>query len=86
MSYIPPLTVCDHVLPGDLCWPPLYPSLSSQTWILNTGKQNRISTVMTLSFRTDRSKEQSDQSLHCLQLNLHLFDEIPKDLASLFEF
>ena len=47
------------------------------------------STVMTLSFRTDRSgqtvqtqirlllEEQSDQGLHCLQFHLHLFDEIP---------
>ena len=45
-------------------------------------------TVMTLSFRTDRSEqteqtqirllleEQSDQGLHCLLFYLHLFDEI----------
>ena len=56
------------------------------------------STVMTLSFRTDRSgktvqtqirlllEEQSDQGLHCLLYHLHLFDEEPKVLASLFEF
>ena len=56
------------------------------------------STVMTLSFRTDRSEqtvqiqirllleEQSDQGLHCLLFDLHRFDEIPSDLASLFEF
>ena len=31
-------------------------------------------------------EEQSDQSLHLLQFHLHLFDEIPQDLASLFEF
>ena len=52
-------------------------------------------TVMILSFRTDRSRQtvqtqirllledQSDQGLHCLQFHLHLFDEIPYDLASL---
>ena len=46
-------------------------------------------TVMTLSFRTDRSgqtvhtqiklllEEQSDQGLHYLLFHLHLFDEIP---------
>ena len=46
-------------------------------------------TVMILSFRTDRSEqtvqtqtrllleEQSDQGLHRLLFNLHLFDEIP---------
>ena len=57
-----------------------------------------ISTVMTLSFRTDRSgqtvqtqirlllEEQSDQGLHCLLFHLHLFDEIPKGLASFLEF
>ena len=45
-------------------------------------------TVMTLSFRTDRSgqtvqtqirlllEEQSDQGLHCLLYHLYLFDEI----------
>ena len=54
-------------------------------------------TVMTLSFRTDRSgqtvqtqirlllEEQSDQGLHCLLFHLYLFDEIPKGLGSLFE-
>ena len=31
-------------------------------------------------------EEQFDPGLHCLQFHLHLFDEIPKDLASLFEF
>ena len=51
-------------------------------------------TITTLSFRTYRSgqtvqtqirlllEEQSDQGLHCLLFNLHLFDNI----ASLFEF
>ena len=46
-------------------------------------------TVMTLSFRTDRSgqtvqtqirlllEEQSDQGLHCLLFHLHHFDKIP---------
>ena len=55
-------------------------------------------TVMTLSFRTDRSgqtvqtqirlllEDQSDQGLHCLLLHLHVFDKIPSGLASLFEF
>ena len=55
-------------------------------------------TVMVISFRIKRvwtniadpdqtyPKEQSDQGLHCLQFQLHLFDEIPLDLASLFEF
>ena len=54
--------------------------------------------LMIQSFRTDRSgqtvqtqirlllEEQSDQGLHCLLFHLHLFDEIPKGLASLFEF
>ena len=48
-----------------------------------------VSTVMTLSFRTDWSgqtvqtqirllpEEQSDQGLHCLIYHLHLFNEIP---------
>ena len=48
-----------------------------------------VSTVMTLSFWTDRSgqtvqtqirlllEEQSDQGLHCLLFHLHCFDEIP---------
>ena len=31
-------------------------------------------------------EEQSDQGLHCLLFHLHLFDELPKGLASLFEF
>ena len=47
-----------------------------------------MTTVMTLSFRTDGSgqivqtqirlllEEQSDQGLHCLLYHLHLFDEI----------
>ena len=59
---------------------------------------NDGSTVMTLSFRTDRSgqtvqtqirlllEEQSDQGLHCLLFHLHHFDKIPQALASLFEF
>ena len=53
---------------------------------------------MIQSFRTDRSgqtvqtqirlllEEQSDQGLHCLLFLLHLFDEIPSGLASLFDF
>ena len=48
-----------------------------------------LSTVILLSFRTDRSgqtvqtqirlllEEQSDQGLYCLQYHLHLFDKIP---------
>ena len=48
-----------------------------------------MSTVMTLSFRTDRSgqtvktqirlllEEQSDQGHHCLLFPLHHFDKIP---------
>ena len=55
----------------------------------------KISTVMTLSFWTDRSwqtvqiqirlflEEQSDQGLHCLLFHLHLFDKMPYGLASL---
>ena len=55
-------------------------------------------TVMILSFRTNRSgqtvqtqirlllEEQSDQGLHFLLFHLHLFDEIPKALASFLEF
>ena len=46
---------------------------------------------MIQSFRTDRSRqtvleEQSDQGLHCLLFHLHLFDEIPKGLASFLKF
>ena len=59
---------------------------------------DQLNTVMILSFRTDRSgqtvqtqirlllEEQSDQGFHCLLFHLHLFDEIPKGLTSLFEF
>ena len=55
-------------------------------------KINTATTVMVISFRTDRSgqtvqtqiKEQSYQGLQCLQFRLHPFDEIPYDLASLF--
>ena len=59
---------------------------------------NFLATVMTLSFRTDWSgqtvqtqirlllEEQSDQGLHCLLFHLHLFDKIPKGLASFLEF
>ena len=55
-------------------------------------------TVMTLCFRTDRSgqtvqtqirlllEEQSDQGLHCLLFHVHVFDKIPINLGSLFEF
>ena len=56
-------------------------------------------TVMTLSFRTDRSgqtvqtkirlllEEQSDHGLHCLLFHLHHFDKKkPLGLATLFEF
>ena len=62
------------------------------------GKLFPKSTVMILIFRTYRSvqtvqtqirllpEEQSDQGLHCLLFNLHLCDNIPKVLASLFEF
>ena len=60
--------------------------------------QHVESTVMILSFRTDMSKqtvqtqirllleEQSDQGLHCLLFNLHLFDEIALSLSFSFEF
>ena len=61
-------------------------------------KPGTFDTVMTLSLRTDRSgqtvqtqirlllEEQSDQGLHCLLFHLHLFDKIPKGLASFLEF
>ena len=57
-----------------------------------------VSTVMILSFWTDRSEqtvqtqirllleEQSDQGLHCLLFHLHHFVEISYGLALLFEF
>ena len=60
-----------------------------QKVILKCLLENKRLTVMTLSFRTDRSgqtvqtqirlllEEQSDQGLHCLLFYLHLFDEIP---------
>ena len=53
---------------------------------------------MILNFQINRSgqtvqtqirlllEEQSDQVLHCLLFHLHVFDKIPSDLASLFEF
>ena len=68
------------------------------TWPLNLNKNKLTITVLTLSFRTDRSgqtvqtqirlllEEQSDQGLLCLLCHLHLFDKIPESLASLFEF
>ena len=52
-------------------------------------------TVMTLSFRTDKSaqtvqtqiglllEKQSDQGLHCLLLHLHHFDKIPFKVSPL---
>ena len=55
--------------------------------------QGTLVTIMILSFRTDRYgqtvqtqirlllEEQSDQGLHCLLFNLHLFDEIHYGLA-----
>ena len=57
-----------------------------------------MSTVMILCFRTHGPgqtvqtqirlllEEQFDQGLHCLLFHLHLFDEIPKVLASFLEF
>ena len=57
-----------------------------------------VDTVIILNFRTYRSgqtvqtqirlllEEQSDQGVHCLLFHLHLFVEIPKDLASFLEF
>ena len=50
-----------------------------------TIKKERLITVMTLSYRSGQTvqtqirlllEEQSDQGLHCLLFNLHLFDEI----------
>ena len=50
---------------------------------------------MILIFRIDKSGQTVqtlisrlliDQGLHCLLLHLHHFDEIPEDLATLFEF
>ena len=64
---------------------------------IQEGKDNTNCTyiaVMNLCFRTHVSwhtvqiqirlllEEQSDQGLHCLLFNLHLFDKIPKGLAS----
>ena len=55
-------------------------------------------TVMSLSFRTERSgqtvqtqirlllEEKSDQGLHCLPFNLHILGKKPFGLATLFEF
>ena len=57
--------------------------------------EHKACTVMTLSFRTDRSgqtvqtqirlllEEQSDQGLHCLLFHLHLFDNIHMILGRL---
>ena len=66
--------------------------LSSNTYLICSSVHF---TVMTLSFRTERSgqtaqtqirlllEEQSDQGLHCLLFN---FNKIPSGMASLFEF
>ena len=58
-----------------------------------------IDIVIVISFRTGKSgqtlqtqirlllEEQSDRGLHCLLFHfMHLFEKIPKGLASLFEF
>ena len=57
--------------------------------LVHKDMKEKESTIMILSFRTDRSgqtvqtqirlllEEQSDQGLHCLLFHLHLFDEIP---------
>ena len=62
--------------------------------MIRMGKSICHITVMFISFRTDSLirvyrlllEEQFDQGLHCLPFHLHLFDDIPYDLASLFEF
>ena len=60
--------------------------------------QKVVSTLMILSFRTDRPgqtvqtqirlllEEQSDQSLHCLPFHLHRLDSILYDRATQFKF
>ena len=61
-------------------------------------EMQKINTVMTLSFWTDKSgqtvqtqirlllEEQSDQGFHCLLFHLLLFEEIHKGLAFFLEF
>ena len=61
-------------------------------------KALNVTTVMVISFRTDKSEqtvqtqirllveELSNQGLHYLLFHLHVFDKIPSGLASLFEF
>ena len=61
-------------------------------------KEVVLITVIILNFWTEKSgqkaqtqirlllEEQSDQVLHCLLFQLHVFDKIPSGLASLFEF
>ena len=60
--------------------------------------ENKLVTVMILSFRTDRSEqtvqtqirllleEQSDQGLHCLPFHLHLLVTLFYGISFLFEF
>ena len=57
-----------------------------------------VYTIMTLSFRTDRSgqtvqtqirlllEEQSDQGLHCLLFHVHLLETFLCGKANLFDF
>ena len=72
--------------------------LKSSSNILSKKIKDNYHTEMILIFQTNRSGqtvqtqirlfqlEQSDQGLHCLQFNFHLFDEIPYGFAFLFEF
>ena len=81
---------------------PQIPALSLPVWVWNqnfccsTAQQGSIprhsrgsAEVETMQLSTALSlllEEQSDQGLHCLLFQLHLFDEICLSLAYLFEF
>ena len=64
------------------------------TYVKGTNFIMDLFTVMILNFRTGRSgqtvqtqirlhlEEQSDQDLHCLLIQLRVFEEIPSGLAS----
>ena len=67
---------------------PLLVSVVMQVGLCLSASKTSVTTVLVISFRTDRSgqtvqtqirlllEEQSDQGLHCLQFHLHFFYEI----------
>ena len=80
MTMVPEAWQNDILMPADKKAFYRWSAFAMEPW---DGPGEIIHTVMTLSFRTDRSVQtvqtgmQSDQGLHCLLFHLHLFDEIP---------